>query len=90
MSEIPYIVLAVVAGGLLGTFFFSGLWWTVKKGVSSTHFVFLFIASMIVRTGVVLIGFYFISCGRWERFLGCLVGFIIAKIIIMRVTKSTG
>ena len=87
MSEILYVVLSLGAGILLGVFFFSGLWWTVKKGVLFIHPAFLFIVSMIIRTAVVLVGFYFVSLGHWERFLGCLVGFIIARIIVMRFTK---
>lgn len=87
MSEVPYIVLSVGAGVFLGAFFFGGLWWTIKKGVLSDHSAFLFIASIIIRTCVVLVGFYFVSRGHWERFLGCLVGFIIAKIIVMWLTN---
>lgn len=89
MSEFSYVVLAVGTGVLLGAFFFGGLWWTVKKGVSFTHPALLFMGSMIIRIGVVLVGFYFVSCGHWERFLGCLVGFIIARIIVMRFTKPS-
>ena len=33
MSDIPALALALVAGALLGAFFFGGLWWTVQKGV---------------------------------------------------------
>ena len=89
MSEALYVVLAAGAGVLLGAFFFGGLWWTIKTGVSFTHPALLFIASMIIRISVVLAGFYFVACCRWERFLGCLVGFIIARIIVMRLTKPS-
>ena len=29
------LALALLAGGVLGSFFFGGLWWTVQKGVAS-------------------------------------------------------
>ncbi len=87
MSETIYVVLAVFAGFFLGAFFFGGLWWTIKKGVSSAHPALFFIVSMIIRTGIILVGFYSVSCAHWERFLGCLIGFIIARIIVMRLTK---
>ena len=35
MSDIPVLALALLAGALLGAFFFGGLWWTVHKGVTS-------------------------------------------------------
>ena len=33
MSDILALALALLAGALLGAFFFGGLWWTVQKGV---------------------------------------------------------
>ena len=35
MSDILALTLALLAGVLLGAFFFGGLWWTVQKGVTS-------------------------------------------------------
>ena len=54
-------LLAALAGLLLGIFFFGGLWWTIQKGLSSNHPGLWFFGSLIVRTGVVLIGFYLVA-----------------------------
>ena len=35
MNEVLLLALALSAGVLLGAVFFGGLWWTVRKGVSS-------------------------------------------------------
>jgi hypothetical protein len=35
MNETVILVLAGSAGVLLGVFFFGGLWWTVRRGLSS-------------------------------------------------------
>ena len=35
MNDMLTLVLAGVAGGILGAIFFGGLWWTVRKGGSS-------------------------------------------------------
>ncbi len=88
MNEIMLHILVILAGGVLGVLFFGGLWWTVKKGVSSTQPALLFCISMLLRTIVVLIGFYFIGGDRWSRLLSCLLGFIIARLIVMRYTDS--
>jgi N-ATPase, AtpR subunit len=39
---------------------------------------------------VVLAGFNFVSGGRWERLLACLLGFVIARLVITQLTKSWG
>jgi F1F0 ATPase subunit 2 len=35
MNEFSILAVALAAGLLLGAVFFGGLWWTVRKGVSS-------------------------------------------------------
>ena len=61
MNETLILVLAWAAGGLLGAFFFGGLWWTVRKGASSQRPALWFFGSMLLRSGVVLIGFYLVA-----------------------------
>ena len=52
MSDIPALALALLAGALLGAFFFGGLWWTVQKGVTSERPALWFLGSLLLRTGV--------------------------------------
>jgi F1F0 ATPase subunit 2 len=87
--EILILVLALMAGGLLGVIFFGGLWWTIKKGVDSKRPALLFVGSMLLRTSVTLAGFYFIGHDNLERVLVCLVGFVLARIAITKITKKT-
>jgi F1F0 ATPase subunit 2 len=87
MHETLSLVLALVTGVLLGGIFFGGLWWTVRKGVSSKHPALWFFGSLLLRTSIALAGFYFIGRGHWERLLVCLLGFIIARFIVMRLTS---
>ncbi len=82
MSEPVMLVLAGIAGVLLGAIFFGGLWWTVRKGLSSRRPSLWFLGSLLLRTGIVLAGFYLISDGRWKRLLACLLGFFIARFIV--------
>ena len=87
MNEPLAWVLAGMAGLVLGTVFFGGLWWTVRKGVSSPRPARWFLGSLLLRTGIVLAGFCFVTGGHWERLLACLLGFIIARFIVMRLTE---
>ncbi|MBK6998841.1 MAG: hypothetical protein IPH35_02310 [Rhodoferax sp.] len=36
MHEALALMLAWIAGGVIGAFFFGGLWWTVRKSFAST------------------------------------------------------
>ena len=88
MNEALTLVLALVAGVLLGAIFFGALWWTVQKGVSSKRSALWFFGSLLLRTSIALAGFYFIARGHWERLLVCLLGFVIARLIVTRLTRA--
>ena len=84
MSEIPVLALALLAGALLGAFFFGGLWWTVHKGVTSERPALWFLGSLLLRIGLILAGFYFVAQGHWSRLVVCLLGFLIARVIVVK------
>ena len=88
MNEIVYMILAFILGLLLGTIFFGGLWFTIRKLVASKIPALLFLGSFILRVGITLTGFYFISSGRWQRLLICMAGFITARYSVIYFTKS--
>lgn len=80
------LALASVAGALLGGVFFGGLWWTVRKGVSSRRRALWFGGSLVLRMAIVLAGFHVVGGGHWERLLACLLGFAVARFAITRLT----
>ena len=86
MNEPLMLVVAGAVGLVLGAVFFGGLWWTVRKGVSSPRPALWFVGSMLLRTGIVLAGLYFVGGGQWQRLLGCLLGVVIARSLVMRFT----
>ena len=87
MSEITRVLAAVLAGILLGGFFFGGLWWTIRKSLSSTRAGLWFSGSFLVRTAVVMLGFYFVAEGDWRRITGCVAGFLGARLCVVRFTR---
>jgi F1F0 ATPase subunit 2 len=87
MNETLIMVLAWAAGGALGAIFFAGLWWTVRKGVSSRHPALWFLGSLLLRMSLVLTGFYSVSGGHWDRLLLCLLGFIMARQFVTWMTR---
>ena len=66
MNEPLGLASALVAGVLLGAFFFGGLWWTVRKGLSSKRVALWFLGSLLLRMSVTLTGFYVISGRQLE------------------------
>jgi F1F0 ATPase subunit 2 len=82
MREALELVLASIAGAALGAIFFGGLWWTVRRVVSSKQPALWFLGSLLLRTSIALAGFYFVSGGRWDRLLVCLLGFVIARVLV--------
>lgn len=87
MSETWALILALLAGTLLGMTFFGGLWWTIRRGMSSQHPAALFFFSLLLRTGIALAGFYFVARGDWRRVLSCLLGFFLARLLVTWRTR---
>jgi len=88
MNEMESLIIALCAGCLLGTVFYGGLWWTIQKGTSASYPALWFFTSFWLRIGITVAGFYGIANGDWKSLLACLAGFVIARIIITRLTRE--
>jgi F1F0 ATPase subunit 2 len=87
MHEILLLVPALAAGMCLGAIFFGGLWWTVTKGVLSHTPALWFLGSMILRMSIALAGFYYVGRENWQRLLICLLGFVLARLMVKWLTR---
>jgi F1F0 ATPase subunit 2 len=63
------------------------LWWTVHQAVSSGHPALWFLGSALLRTGLVVAGFYLVGAGQWPRLVACLVGFIVTRLVVLWLTR---
>lgn len=85
------LVSAWLLGGVLGIFFFGGLWWTVRHmlgdGAIARYPGRWFLASWLVRVCAVLLGFYLVSDGSPAAPALCLIGFLMARFGVLRVTR---
>jgi F1F0 ATPase subunit 2 len=88
MNETWTWIWAGMAGVLLGMLFFGGLWWTVRKSVSSQRPALWFFGSFLLRMSLTLAGFYWVAGDQWQRLLACLVGFIFARWMVMQWTQT--
>lgn len=87
MIDIQTLIFCTAAGGLLGVIFFGGLWWTVHRGMVSPRPAIWFVGSVLVRMSIILFGFYLVGANDFSRLLACLIGFLLARIALMRFTK---
>jgi F1F0 ATPase subunit 2 len=87
MNDFLRMVLISMAGVMLGLFFYGGLWWTVKKTLSTSHPALCVFTSMLLRMSVALTGIYFVTGAQLTPLLVCLAGFFIARIVVTRLTR---
>jgi len=87
MNEHLSLAYAFAAGVLLGAMFYGGLWWTVRRAVSSKRAALWFLGSLLLRMGLALAGLYFVAGGHWQRLLLCLLGFVLARLAVMWLTR---
>jgi F1F0 ATPase subunit 2 len=82
-----YIVLSFPAGLLLGVFFFGGLWWTVTKLSTIRRPAILFIGSFLLRTAVVMAGFFILLMQGLPNLLAALGGYLVARMWCIHTFK---
>jgi len=82
------LLLALPAGGVLGVVFFGGLWWTLRRALASSRPARWLFTSLLLRMGSALIGLYAVGGGHWQRLLVCLAGFLLARIVVVRLTQA--
>ena len=88
MNDPLALMWAGLAGLGLGAIFFGGLWWTVRKGLSSQRAALWFLGSLLLRLSLVLVGFYFVLGDSWQRLLAGLLGFTVSRPIVTRFIRE--
>ena len=46
-----------------------------------------FFGSLLLRMSITLAGFYFVGREDWERWLLCLLGFVLARLVVKWLTR---
>jgi F1F0 ATPase subunit 2 len=82
-----YGFLALLAGSVIGLFYFGGLWWTVGRLVRSPRPALWSVTSFWIRTVVSVSVFYLVTGGHPERLLLALFGFMLVRIFMVRALK---
>jgi len=83
MTDALNLAWAALAGVALGAMFFGGLFWSVRKVLSTRHPAVWMFASLLSRMGFVLAGFYVVCQADWSRWAACVGGFVLARVVVM-------
>ncbi len=89
MSDTLTLMGALGTGLSLGALFFGGLWWTVRTVTTCRHPALLLLTSFALRASIALVGIYFAFGGHWDRLLACMLGFVIARFVVTRLTAPS-
>lgn len=90
VNDFLLLMTAFGAGIVLGAFYFYGLWLTVRRLPSARRPVVMSLSSFFGRLAVVLVCFYLVTAGQWERLVACLVGFLAARIVLVKIFGPYG
>ena len=88
MNDLAMTLMVLAGGFCLGFLFFGGLWFTSKKMLTSKKPVLWYLGSLVIRVGLTLLGFYYMGQNNFKYMLICLLGFISARFIVIRMTKT--
>jgi len=86
MQDMGSLIWASAGGAVLGVLFFGGLWWTVRKSLASAHPALWVLGSLLLRMGLTVTGFWALSDGHWQRLVASLLGFVLARLVVTRLT----
>jgi F1F0 ATPase subunit 2 len=76
------LMAAFAAGMVLGAFYFTALWQTVRRLPTTVSPVRLMLGSIVLRMAVLTAGFYFVMGGHWERMAAAMLGFVVMRKIL--------
>lgn len=90
MNELASATPAFLGGIVIGAIFFGGLWWTVRTGLTARHPAWWFLGSFAVRMSVAVGGFFLVARGDLARLAAGLLGFLVARFAVTRLTRTSG
>ena len=87
MIDVSAGALGLLVGLALGAVFYGGLWWTVRR-LSGRSVGPWLAGSFVLRTLIVLAGFFAVARGPWCGLAACFAGFFAARLAMTRFTRS--
>lgn len=86
MTWLYSVAFGFTGGVFLSLVFFLGLWATIQRIILQQAGAMLFISSFIVRTGFILIGFFFVLKSlEWQGLVSAIAAFTMVRILLAQV-----
>ena len=82
MLQSTQLILAVSAGSMASLLYFGGLWVTVNQLADSSNPMGAYIASFVVRTGILACGLFALLQLGWQHVAAACVGFLIVRYVM--------
>ena len=83
-----YFITAFAAGMLLGAFYLGSLWLVLRGLRRVQHPGLWILGSTACRIGLLLGAWYWVSDGRAEGSVACLIGFLVLRFGATRLARS--
>ncbi|HDT13093.1 MAG TPA: ATP synthase subunit I [Candidatus Aminicenantes bacterium] len=84
MNEIGKGVCFALLGAGIGSLYFGGLWWTVRRLPRSGRPQLLALGSFLARAGLALAGLMFVArSGRWQDLAAAFLGLMAVRWILL-------
>lgn len=77
------LAASLIAGGLIGTFYFGGLWLTVKRIPTSGNPHLLLVSSFFLRMAVSLAALFALIPWGWQALAAAMFGLLIARQVLI-------
>lgn len=82
LNTLFILILMFMAGLALGALYFISLWETVRRLERTGGGARLLAISFVVRLAIILIVFFFLMNGHWERLAAAMIGFVVIRKIL--------
>ncbi|WP_423822276.1 ATP synthase subunit I [Salinisphaera sp. SPP-AMP-43] len=83
------LVIAALAGAVIGALFFAALWLSLHVAAVRAYGAFWLPICALLRIAVTLAGFYWVAAGDWQRLLACVAGFMLARVVATRLARPS-
>jgi len=84
MIDAVAIAISFLGGIVMSLFYFGGLWWTVSQFQNTRNTIGFYLASLLVRTLVLILCIIFLLQVGIVNLLVAMVGFMICRLILVR------
>ena len=84
MTAVLPLSFAFAAGAGLGLVYFLAVWHTVRGLVRARQPAVFAVTTLAARLALVLAGFYALTGYGWQSLLAALVGFVVARVLLVR------